>query len=141
MKSRIFILGLSIGASLCLALPPLVLAKPATKPEPPPGVSYKGGDGSDCQHAVIIKGASDEAQIVDAKKRWLEWRYPGHTKVKETTSGDCSGRFAFSTTAEGTKLGPIHEVMTVTTVDGHEKTVWFDFKPPMFMLKPAASSK
>ena len=100
----------------------------------PPGVAYKGGDGSDCKHAVIIKGAGSEAQETEAETKWLEAHYPGYTKVKQQVTGD------FSVGAKGTTMGPVHDVVTITTAAGEQKTVCFGFKPEKMYFKPAASA-
>jgi hypothetical protein len=55
------------------------LPAPVT-PGPPPAqhpdtAAYAGGDGSDCDHAVVIRATAHLA-VVQAERRWLAWRYP-----------------------------------------------------------------
>ena len=92
----------------------------------PPGVAYKGGDGRDRNHAVIIKGAGSEAVEAEAELKWLE--------SQQQSTGD------FSVGPKGTTFGPMFDVITITTGDGQEKTVYFGFKPPKMMFKPATST-
>jgi hypothetical protein len=60
--------------------PLLDLQAPAT-PGPLPAqhpdtAAYAGGNGSDCDHAVVIK-VTEHLAVVHAERRWLAWRYPG----------------------------------------------------------------
>ena len=52
-------------------------SKSAPEVQGPPGVTYEDGDGRDCKHAVIVKGANDHAIEAEAEIKWLETRYPG----------------------------------------------------------------
>ena len=52
-------------------------SKSAPEVQGPPVVTYQGGDGRDCKHAVIVKGANDHAIEAEAEIKWLETRYPG----------------------------------------------------------------
>ena len=124
-----------LGASLFLDSPSIAEeTKETSKLQGPPGVTYKGGDGHDCKQAVIIKGAKGEAQEVEAEAKWLESRYPGYTKFKQRTTGN------FSVGATGTTIGPMYDLITITTAEGQDNTVCFGFKPPKTMFKPAEST-
>ena len=87
----------------------------------PPGVTYKGGDGHDCKHAVIIKGANGESVEAEAEAKWLEARYPGYKKVKQQVTGGIS----FS--ASGGSVSSLMEQVFITTADGKDKTICFGF--------------
>jgi hypothetical protein len=96
-------------------------SKSAPNVQGPPGVTYKGGDGRDCKHAVIIKGSQGEAMDAEAEAKWLEARYPGYKKVKQQVTG------GFGVGAKGSSIDSLNEQIFITTADGQEKTVCFGF--------------
>ena len=101
----------TVSIALAVAVLVIVPACHARKPAiaGPRGVTYHGGDGSDCKHAVIVKGADGETRLSEAQAAWLAARYPGYTKVK----------------AEATDSKPPETMITIKTADGQEKAVCF----------------
>jgi len=91
-----------LGAGRCVAAKQRVAG--------PPGVTYSGGDGSDCKNAVIIKGADGELREAEAEAAWLAAHDHGYTKVKAEAKGQ-------------------NTVITIRTSGGAEKAVCFGFKP------------
>jgi len=71
---------------------------------------YSGGDGSSYEQAVVIKGAKDEEAGVAAERAWLEQRYPGFQKGRQSLMS--SG-------------GKHYDLIEITTREGH-KSVYFD---------------
>jgi len=43
-------------------------------------VTYSGGDGSSMEHAVVITGATGEAEGVRSEYVWLSKQYPGYKR-------------------------------------------------------------
>jgi len=56
----------------------------AQPPEPPKGVTFAGGDGTSCDRAVIIRGASGAEPATLAQVAWLRTRHPGY-KFKDNS--------------------------------------------------------
>jgi len=95
--------------------------KSSSAVEGPPGVTYKGGDGHDCKHAVIIHGAKGETVEAEAESKWLEFQYPGYKKVKQQVTG------GISLGSGGGSVDSLMEQVFITTADGQEKTICFGF--------------
>ena len=89
--------------------------------EGPPGVTYKGGDGHDCKHAVIIHGAKGEAVEAEAESKWLEAQFPGYKKIKQQVTG------GISFGSKGGSVDSLMEQVFITTTEGQEKTICFGF--------------
>ena len=65
---------------------PVSIPAPPNPPKPAPEVRYTGGDGSSCQKAVEIAGASGEIQGVRAERWWIYSRYPRATITRQELS-------------------------------------------------------
>jgi hypothetical protein len=76
----------------------------------PAGVSYKGGDGSSIEQAVIILGAS-ESTGVQAEYAWLGNRFPSHELAAE---------FRFRSG------GKSYDLIHVVTADASQRKAYFD---------------
>ena len=50
----------------------------------PKDVSFSGGDGNGCDHAIVINGAKGTRDSVASEMAWLRAHYPGY-KFRETT--------------------------------------------------------
>jgi hypothetical protein len=74
-------------------------------------IVFAGGDGSSRQQAVVISGAPYRETSLLTEKMWLERRYPGYGKTKES-SLDSAGKH--------------YDVFEVTTADGQAAVVYFD---------------
>lgn len=74
-------------------------------------ITYAGGDGSSCENAVVIKGAVDTFQGIDAENNWIRQHFAKGVRVS-TKSGDCQDR--------------ITDVVGIRMPDGTLKTVIFD---------------
>jgi len=74
-------------------------------------LDYSGGDGSSCQQAVVIAGASVREVGVLAQKLWLEQRYPGYRQTKDSLLTSNSRQF---------------EMLELATLDGQTGSVYFD---------------
>ena len=94
--------------TLFITLIAIVLVGCETKPA---HLTYSGGDGSSYQQAVVIKGAEDEKAGIAAERAWLEQRYPGFQKGRQSLVH--SG-------------GRLYDLIEFTTADGQKKSVYFD---------------
>jgi hypothetical protein len=66
--------------------------------------TFHGGDGSNCEHAIIIRDAANEREGVAAEYRYLEERHPGWILKGQSLvrSGDRSYDLLEFATVEGT---------------------------------------
>ena len=78
--------------------------------ELPAGVEISGGEGASCDDAVVIE-APDTASGVRAESLWLERRYPGHQKIRQSLIS-CDGRMA--------------DQLEIRTVEGDLVEIYFD---------------
>jgi hypothetical protein len=76
-----------------------------------PLLAFTGGDGTSCQQAVVISGASYHETGFVAERVWLGQRYPG------------SHETAKSTMVSGNRHYDLYELKTS---DGQSKKVYFD---------------
>ncbi len=74
-------------------------------------VVFAGGDGSSCEHAVLIQGARGEFEGVASEYRWLSERHPGWNLTEQSLVQ--SGKRSY-------------DVLDFTTVDGRKRRVCFD---------------
>ena len=74
-------------------------------------ISYKGGDGSTKQNAIVILGVKDEADGVDAEYNYLEDKYGKYELVSQELID------------EGDKQ---YDVLRVELLGGSRKEVWFN---------------
>ncbi len=73
-------------------------------------ISFEGGDGSSFVQAVIVKGATGEADGVQSEYAWLAKHRPGWKVVSQALRGD-NGKF--------------YDVIRVTN-DGKSEKIYFD---------------
>ena len=87
---------------------PLTPATPGARPEYD---IYRGGDGSSQEKAVVIKGMANEQAGVAAEYRWIQERFPGYSRKRQSlqTSG-----------------GKAYDVIEFRSSDGQIHTVYFD---------------
>ena len=97
-------------ALLWIAAAPAADPPKAPRFEPPKGVTYGGGDGTSCDRAIVIQGASGAEPAVLAQKAWLQNHHPGY-RFEDTQLEDRGPR----------KL----EKITIETA-GKPRTVCFD---------------
>jgi hypothetical protein len=66
--------------------------------------TFQGGDGSNCEHAIVIRGAANEWEGVASEYRYLEERHPGWTLKGQSLvrSGDRSYDLLEFASADGT---------------------------------------
>lgn len=76
----------------------------------PPDVTFVGGNGSNFDNAVLIKGAT-ELTGIPAEYGWLAKQYPGYRKLDQ------------STIEQNQRL---YDVIRFTTREGIQKNVYFD---------------
>jgi hypothetical protein len=76
-----------------------------------PTISYAGGDGSSMEKAIIIQGADDDEDGVEAEYEYLHAHYPGYKR------GDQSVEHS---------NGHSYDILEFTTADGQTKKVYFD---------------
>jgi len=74
---------LAVG-TYCAAAEPM--GAPPVLPPPAPHVSFSGGDGSNCGHAVVIEGAANEPEGVRAERWWVFSKNPGAKIAGQSTS-------------------------------------------------------
>ncbi len=72
---------------------------------------FSGGDGSSCQQAVVIKGATFRETGLLGRKLWLEQRYPGCRPTKDSLLS-----------ADNRRIDQVE----LTSVDGQTSKVYFD---------------
>lgn len=98
----------------------------ASRPVPPPpnpylgppppadaaeNVAFHGGDGSNCEQAIIIKGAANTLLGLGAENQWIEEHHPGAQRLS-THQGDCPDR--------------ITDVVEIRTTAGEQEFIYFD---------------
>lgn len=75
---------------VCAALVRAAFADPMPAPpklvEPSPSVRFAGGDGSSCDAAVVISGATHELEGVRAERWWIWTKNPDATIESQTVS-------------------------------------------------------
>jgi hypothetical protein len=71
---------------------------------------YSGGKGTSFDDAVIINEKSEGAGV-DAEYAWLKAKYPG---------------YKLGSQALATHNGKHYDIMSITTVDGEDKKIYFD---------------
>lgn len=74
-------------------------------------ITYKGGDGSSFEQAVIIVGANNSMDGVSAEGAWLKKKYRNHEKIKQ-------GLVKHE--------GKHYDLITIKTKQGKEVVVYFD---------------
>ncbi len=74
-------------------------------------LAYSGGDGSSYAQAIVIKGAKDEEAGVAAERAWLEQRYPGFDKGRQSLMSSDGKNF---------------DLIEFTTASGEHRSVYFD---------------
>ena len=104
MKRLVF--ALSLGLLHCAGNRP----EPET-PRQTSQVTYAGGDGSSCETAILIHGASNEQDGVAAEYDWLKKKFPGFAMQRQSLI-ECGGHPA--------------DKMEFSTADGQARTVLFD---------------
>jgi hypothetical protein len=70
-----------LGAACHASPPPEPHTRPVAEvdqpaPQHPDTAVYAGGDGRNCEHAVVVK-VTEHLRVVHAERQWLAWRYPG----------------------------------------------------------------
>ena len=100
---------------LSLLTLPACTAMPTTSPTSGPGVrdgiTFAGGNGLSCSTRVVILGASGSRAGVAAEHAWLHAKYPGY-RLNTQALGECEGKDT--------------DVLTLTTSEGKDTTVYFD---------------
>ena len=75
------------------------------------GITYKGGDGSSIEKAVIILGAPNSIVGVSAESAWIRKNHPGWRKKRQSLMGNKDKNY---------------DCIEYTTPDGKTKTIYFD---------------
>jgi len=76
--------GAAVIGAYCAAAEPM--GAPPVLPQPAPHISFSGGNGSNCRHAVVIDGATKEPEGVRAERWWIFSKNPGAKIAGQTTS-------------------------------------------------------
>jgi hypothetical protein len=107
---RALVAGLALGACSCGGGAP---PKPAAAPAPADlgNVRFSGGDGADCADRVVVLGARNSFEGVEAERIWLMRRFPGFTRERQALF-ECDGKPA--------------DRITIRTPDGKTRDVVFD---------------
>ena len=74
-------------------------------------ISYKGGNGFTQQEAIIILGAINESEGVDAEYDYLDSKYGEYELVSQVFIGDANKQYDF---------------LRIRLPDDTEKELWFD---------------
>ena len=74
-------------------------------------LAYAGGDGSNIEQAVVIKGATDEETGVAAEYAWLRQKYPGYHNGGQSVMGQGGSKY---------------DKIDFTTTEGQKMTAYFD---------------
>ena len=74
-------------------------------------ISYKGGNGSTQKEAIIILGAMNEPEGVDAEYDYLDSRYGEYELVSQEFIDEADRQY---------------DLLKIQLPDGTEKEVWFD---------------
>ena len=74
-----------LAISTCCAAAEPMGAPPVLQP-PAPHISFSGGDGSNCGHAVVIEGTTHEPEGVRAERWWVFSKNPGAKIAGQSTS-------------------------------------------------------
>lgn len=86
-------------------------AKVGKKKEAASRITYKGGDGSSFEKAVVIVGATSSMDGVPAEGKWLKKKYGSYEKLQQGLVQH-EGKF--------------YDVITIRTKKGKEVVVYFD---------------
>ena len=78
-------------------------------------ITYGGGNGLETKEAIIIIGAKDELEGIEAEYVWLEKKF-GEQDVKWELLDQES-------IDEGDKK---YDILKIKFPDGEERTIWFD---------------
>jgi hypothetical protein len=54
-----------------------LMPAPPVLPTPEPHIQFRGGDGRDCEHAVVVAGARHESEGVRAERWWVYSKHQG----------------------------------------------------------------
>ena len=84
---------------------------PPNLPTPEPHIRFEGGDGSRCDHAVVISGAAHEKEGVRAERWWVFTKEAGARIVRQTLSEARGRNF---------------DTIDILTANGGSKAICFD---------------
>ncbi len=108
---RVALIILALAVAGCAGEPPAVTDQPGPAFAVPAGVTYDGGNGLECDKAVVIKGAKYYREGVDAEYAWLADKYPGYTRNAQKTARNGSRNY---------------DQLSITTADRRNVQVCFD---------------
>lgn len=113
MKTLLPVLFLALVPGLCAVAETEDPAMPAKvgKKEAASRITYKGGDGSSFEKAVVIVGATSSMDGVPAEGKWLKKKYGSYEKLQQGLVQH-EGKF--------------YDVITIRTEKGKEVVVYFD---------------
>lgn len=113
MKTLLPVLFLALVPGLCAVAETEDPAMPAKvgKKEAASRITYKGGDGSSFEKAVVIVGATSSMDGVPAEGKWLKKKYGSYEKLQQGLVQH-EGKF--------------YDVITIRTKKGKEVVVYFD---------------
>ncbi|MCD8060898.1 MAG: hypothetical protein LUE13_00935 [Akkermansiaceae bacterium] len=113
MKTLLPVLFLALVPGLCAVAKTEDPSMPAKvgKKEAASRITYKGGDGSSFEKAVVITGAKSSMDGVPAEGKWLKKKYGNYEKLKQ-------GLVQHE--------GKSYDVITIRTKKGKEVVVYFD---------------
>ncbi len=74
-------------------------------------ISYKGGNGSTQQEAIIILGAKNEPEGVDAEYDYLDGKYGEYQLVSQEFIGEAVKQY---------------DLLRIQLPDGTDKDIWFE---------------
>lgn len=100
----VFALGLPVSAE-----PKEAPAKTETSKKKPlkiGKITFEGGDGSSFEEAVVIKGAKDTMEGIEAESKWIEKKHRGWEKGDQalvSKNGKHYDRIEYSTPKDGKK--------------------------------------
>jgi hypothetical protein len=107
-------MSLAFAAPVALiAAPSIELAAPAKdkKPVKIGRITFEGGDGSSMEQAVVIKGAKDSEEGIDAEAKWVKKVHGKWTKDRQALLD---------------QNGKKYDRIEYTTPKGEKMTVYFD---------------
>ena len=73
--------GLPVGAEPTEAPGKTETSKTKKKPMKIGKITFEGGDGSSFEEAVVIKGAKDTMEGIEAESKWMEKKHRGWARI------------------------------------------------------------
>lgn len=99
--------GLPVGAEPTEAPGKTETSKTKKKPMKIGKITFEGGDGSSFEEAVVIKGAKDTMEGIEAESKWMEKKHRGWEKGDQalvSKDGKHYDRIDYSKPKDGKKM-------------------------------------